>query len=53
MCAKLYEHSLITGCAMASSNEEKFQVAKGLFCPKNVYKSQKWKDFIADQFELS
>lgn len=48
-----FEHSLITDCAMASSREDKHQVAKGLFCPKGVYKSQKWKDFITEQFELS
>lgn len=47
-----YEYSLITDCAMASSSYEKFLVSKGLFCPKSVYKSQKWKDFIIEQFEL-
>ena len=47
-----YEHSLITGCAMPSSSQERYEVAKGTFCPKNVYKSEKWKDFIAEKFEL-
>ena len=44
---KDYTSALVTGCDAALTDDDKYKVKDGNFCPKPVYKGIEWTDFIA------